>query len=395
VRRDEQQDRFARGLSRFIVYYFSFGATFAIVGMTVLLPLLWGRFWSHLALVGWIPLVIEAYSFICMVTLSYLWYFSWDRLRAHRKVHLALGGLLVVAAFLQVNMIDVVAAYMLTPAPPSDLLRVLISPTVLPLDLHRNIGNVAYIGFAAAAFCAVRFLRARRTEDRAFYDWAGQFGLLWGIAFTLVQPLVGWAYAKEIQLHAYRAWYRMMLGDLAPVFLLQITVLGLMFVVGSLYMWRRLQAEHSPGTTLQQALFTGQVASLVLAAQPYQFAPTYADAVARHGERSILQGGLINPLGAMIPFKGVALLAFIVFSLWGLSAYLAQARLLVWGSATRGSQRLLMASAGLVVLMIVVMGYIRENGRFPDLVVGQMQEQGQQYISGGGQNAPPPPTPPP
>ena len=38
----------------------------------------------------------------------------------------------------------------------------------------------------------------------------------------------------------------------------------------------------------------------------------------------------------------------------------------------RGEQRLLMVAAGLTVLMIVTMAVIREHGRSPDLIYGQM-----------------------
>jgi cytochrome bd-type quinol oxidase subunit 1 len=53
----------------------------------------------------------------------------------------------------------------------------------------------------------------------------------------------------------------------------------------------------------------------------------------------------------------------------------------IWGTARRGEQRLLMVMAVLTMAMIVTMAYIRENGRVPDLIAGQMEIQGQQDIS--------------
>ena len=40
-----------------------------------------------------------------------------------------------------------------------------------------------------------------------------------------------------------------------------------------------------------------------------------------------------------------------------------------------------MVMAVLTMAMIVTMAYIRENGRVPDLIAGQMQIQGQQDIA--------------
>ena len=51
-----------------------------------------------------------------------------------------------------------------------------------------------------------------------------------------------------------------------------------------------------------------------------------------------------------------------------------------WGNAGRGEQRLLIVSTVLTVAMIVTMGFIRENGRSPDLIAGHMAIEQQQDI---------------
>jgi hypothetical protein len=62
----------------------------------------------------------------------------------------------------------------------------------------------------------------------------------------------------------------------------------------------------------------------------------------------------------------------------------------VWGTARRGEQRLLMLMTVLTVLMMVTMGFIRENSRAPYLISGEMTIQGQQNT----QSAQPTPAPP-
>jgi cytochrome d ubiquinol oxidase subunit I len=233
VRQRRSYDRLAHGLGRFITYYFSVSSTIAILLITVLLVGFWGHFWTTIVTIGWWPLFIEAWTFVLQVSLAYLWYYTWEPMRAFKGVHMAIGGLLAIASFLQVYMIDVIASYMLTPTNPQNPVRLALNPTSYPLTVHRTIGNLAYIGFAFGGFCAIRYLRARTAEDKRFYDWAGSFGLLWGVSMTLLQPVVGYSYAKEIQLHSYGSWYKMMFGSLSPVFLWQITLLGIMFLPAS------------------------------------------------------------------------------------------------------------------------------------------------------------------
>jgi cytochrome bd-type quinol oxidase subunit 1 len=62
----------------------------------------------------------------------------------------------------------------------------------------------------------------------------------------------------------------------------------------------------------------------------------------------------------------------------------------VWGTASRGEQRLLVLSAVLTIAMMVTMGFIRENSRAPFLISGEMTIQGQQNT----QSAQPTPAPP-
>ena len=378
VRQRRRYDRLAHGLGRFMTLYFSVSSTIAILLITVLLVGFWGHFWSTILTIGWWPLFIEAWTFVLQVSLAYIWYYSWDALRPLKGVHMAIGGLLAVASFLQVYMIDVIASYMLTPTNPQNPLRLALNPTSYPLTVHRTVGNLAYIGFAFAAFCAIRYRRARDPEDKGFYDWAGSFGLLWGVGMTLLQPVVGYSYAKEIQLHTYAAWYKMMFGTLSPVFLWQITLLGLMFIVALSYFTRRLRTDGAPGTGLLKLATAGMVGSTVLAALPYHLNFTYDAVVAAGLNRPFWEGGLINPLGSMIPWKVLALMFYTLLAIAAVVWYLRGLPGVIWGTARRGEQRLLMLMAVLTMLMMVTMGFIRENSRAPFLISGEMTIQGQQ-----------------
>lgn len=379
VRRRDDYDRLAHKMSKYLVYYFALSASLAFIFITVLLTGIWGHFWTTLVRVMFVPLVIELFAFLFEIVFAYLWYYSWEPLREHKWLHMSLGGLLVLADFLQVLMINVVASYMETPTlPPDNLFQVILNPTFYPLQVHRIVANLAYVGFAIAAVAGWKFLRTRDPEKKTFYDWAGSFGMLVGIELTLLQPLVGYSYAKEIQLHAYGSWYRMMLGNLSTLFLFQMVLLGVMLLVATLYFARRLRSDRAPGHRALLFMSIAMIATTLFAAMPYHLAFTYTEVRAAGLDRPFWQGGLINPLGAMLPWKVLALMAYSLLAVAAVTWYLRGLRGVRWGNAGRGEQRLLVASALLTAGMIITMGVIRENGRQPDLIYGQMSVQGQQ-----------------
>src|SRR5436853_3071510 len=176
VRQRRTYDRLAHGLGRFMTLYFSFSSAIAILLVTVLLVGFWGHFWTTMVTIGFWPFFIEAWTFVLQVSLAYIWYYTWEPLRAFKGVHMAIGGLLAIASFLQVYMIDIIASYMLTPTNPQNPLRLALNPTSYPLTVHRTIGNLPYIRRAFGPFCAIRFRRARNPEDQASSDCAGRFG---------------------------------------------------------------------------------------------------------------------------------------------------------------------------------------------------------------------------
>lgn len=381
MRRRPHYDRLAHGLSKFLVYYFSFGSALAIVLIAALLVGLWGHVWSLITRITFWPFYIEAWTFVLMVVFVYTWHYTWDTLGRWKLLHICVGGLLVISSVVQVAMIDIVASYMLTPNSPQNPIQTWLNPTWYPLEIHRFVANLAYIGYLIAAFSAIRFLRARDDLQRTFYDWAGSLGIIWGTALTLLQPVVGYSYGKEIQLHAYGAWYKMMLGNLSGEFLAQIFLLGLMLLTASTYFWRRLRrAEEARGTRLLALLTVLLVVTTLFAALPYHLAPTFDQVQAEGLNRPFWEGGLINPFAAMIPYKIVALIAYTVFGIAAVFIYLRGMPRLRWGGAGRGEQRVLVVAGVAVMAMIVLMGFIRENGRFPDVIAGQTSEFGQQHV---------------
>src|SRR5207248_10834236 len=104
-------------------------------------------------------------------------------------------------------------------------------------------------------------------------------------------------------------------GTLSPVFLWQITLLGIMFITATLYFGRRLRTDGARGAALLRAMSVGLVLTTLLAAMPYHLGFTYADVAAAGLNRPFWEGGLINPLGSMIPWKVLALMFYTLMAM--------------------------------------------------------------------------------
>jgi hypothetical protein len=207
---------------------------------------------------------------------------------------------------------------------------------------------------------------------------------VWAVGLTLFQPWLGYSYAKEVQLHFYPAWYDMMFGDLSNVFLLQITLVGSIFTLGSLYFWRRMRASGAQHHRRQGVVALLLLLVTVFAAMPAWFAWTYQDVVTAGLDRPWWNGGLLNPIGDFIPFKVGALLAMIFLGLWSVTAYLRAVSRdsLQPARIGRRSQALLLALGVVVSMMMAVMGIIREHARQPYLISGELTIHGQQITNG-------------
>jgi cytochrome bd-type quinol oxidase subunit 1 len=431
ARGDERHERLAHGLITGVAYMFGFGSALAIFWVMFILLGMWGTFFIALTRITFWPFIFEAALFLTEIVLLYTLYANWERLRAYRKARFGLAVLLAVALWWQQFFIDVVASYMLTPnGGDTNQLSQILNPTDLPLTIHRTIGNIAWAGAIVAAVSGFRYMRAKRreadvrvddapgprsigamsatwyreadgaaaahvaaTSNVAFFDWAGTWGAVWAIALTMFQPWIGYSYAKEIQLHAYPAWYRMMFGDLSNVFLLQITLLGVIFLLGTLYFWRRMRASATRGIRTQAVMFVVLALSTLLAATPARFAWTQSDVIAAHADRAWWDGGLLNPIGTMIPNKIIALVAMMVCGLVSVTSVVRAHSNgeLRWGDATRRSQWLLVSLGVTVSLMMAVMGVIREHSRQPYLISGEMTIQGQQILNTPANQAQPTP----
>src|SRR5215211_280400 len=193
-------ERLAHSMARFNLLTFSLGATWAVMFLVVL--------------VGLYPRVASG--------LLTLWLFYFHYYRAKNRAlpkNIAAGFAAAFFIWIWQVILTGIDTFMVTgggpgnPAVPSgtgvsdigSAFDSLISPMWLTLNIHRTFGNLSWPAYAIAAWAAFMYARSKKAEDKAFYDWAGSMGVIWGTVFLLLQPFAGFFIALSMKNLDYRA----------------------------------------------------------------------------------------------------------------------------------------------------------------------------------------------
>jgi cytochrome bd ubiquinol oxidase subunit I len=366
VTKQPKYERFARNLARFVVLLFASGAALAITFVIALITL-FPIFFSYLQNVFFWVFLVEAFMFLGQIIIVYAWYNVWDKLAYRKALHVVFGFVAGFMGLMAMTMIDAVASFMLTPSESNvdQVASTFLNQTMVPLNMHRFVGNFSYAGFLIAGWAAWRYLRVTREDDREYYDWMGHFGLLWGFGFLIMQPIIGYGYLKGIRESAPAAFDTIMLGDKSWTFLLLMVWIAIMSIASTAYFVHKLrfavkQSEFlrklSVGALGFTALFT--ILNII---------PSNLSIVPQIG---LVFGGGENtqiPLGSMYPWKYIGLIGLMLVGVFVVALYLkTSASGFHWGRASRWSQFALMACAVTVVLAMITMGYTRETARRVD-----------------------------
>src|SRR5919202_2489696 len=370
VTKQPRYERFARNLARFVVLLFASGAALAITFVLALVTL-FPIFFSYLQNVFFWVFLVEAFMFLGQIIIVYAWYNVWDKLAYRKILHVTFGFIAGFFGLMAMNMIDAVASYMLTPAeaPATDIARTFLNQTMVPLNMHRFVGNFSYVGFLIAGWAAFRYLRSTREDDREYYDWMGHWGLIWGFGFLILQPVIGYGYLKSIREASPEAFATIMLGDKSWVFLLLMTWIAVMSIASTAYFLHKLRFAVKPMPTLRK-MSIGALGFMALFAI-LNIIPADGNLVPQIGLVFFDGGGPGGrakiPLGGMYPYKYIGLIGLMLVGFFVITLYLrATATGFHWGRASRWSQYALIVCAVTVVLTMMTMGYTRETARRVD-----------------------------
>src|ERR671911_942683 len=366
VTKQPRYERFARNLARFVVLLFASGAALAITFVLALITL-FPVFFSYLQNIFFWVFLVEAFMFLGQIIIVYAWYNVWDKLAYRKTIHVTFGMIAGFFGLMAMTMIDAVASYMLTPAehPATDVARTFLNQTMIPLNIHRFVGNFSYAGFLIAGWGAWRYLRSTREDDREYYDWMGHWGLIWGFGFLILQPVMGYGYLKSIRESSPEAFETIMLGSKAWLFLLLMIWVAIMTLASTAYFVHKLRFALKPTPTLHK-LTVGALGFAALFAV-LNIVPADANLIPQIGLTFLGGEETKIPLGSMYPWKYIGLIGLMLVGFFIVALYLrAAATGFYWGRASRWSQYALMACAFFVVLTMVTMGYTRETARRVD-----------------------------
>lgn len=301
-------------------------------------------------------------------TLMYLYWYSWEPLAQRKGLHIAIGVALNVVGTVTMLLANAVAAYMLTPPEQETGIWSLINnPSWTGLNLHRFIANITFGGFIVALLAAFMFLLSRSEEERAFYDWMGYIGNLIGVGTLMLLPLAGYIYTKELFLHSATISTFQMADKLAPFFVMQGVLIGLIFIGVNYYMWtsiwrieggRRFLPYRTP-TFL--ALFIGAALWII----PANMLPDIATPI----PEGVSPDDVLMPerwvvLSLMMP-KALAVTAMLIFTFLTYMVYWRAIGTgkIRWGEIPPQSQYALILVPAAIVYLMGLMGAVRELTR--------------------------------
>ena len=364
-----RMERLAGSLAHFNVLTFSVGATFAVMFLVVLVgfyPRVTAALFVHFF---WFFPVIAMTAMVLTIYFFYIHFYRGQRQNVWAGVIAALFILLWQAILTGIDSFMVTGGAVGDQAvrggtgvgSPVSSLRSIFNPMFMPQDMHRTAGNLSWPAYAVAAWAAFSYHRSKSAEDKAFYDWAGSMGVLWGTAFLLLQPFGGFliaytmkfGYGERETANAAGPHDRLVgSGPAADSFTSDLLYLNLvlvvaLFVLSNVAMY--VGARRHPDRVWRRPIrFFGLVAAL---------AGLYS----------------ISPL-AEFPFlymRYIMILIMVLATLGALIFYIRSRRHFGYGSPGGGYRAILISLGILAAVVTLNMGFMKSNSRVPYTIYGQ------------------------
>ena len=370
-RGDGRMDRLAYSLAHFNVLTFSFGATLAGLFLVLIFgfyPRVTATLFTHFF--WFFPVIAMA----AMVTAMYLFYIHFYR-GGTQNIWAGVGA--AVFILIWQTIMTGIDTFMVTGGGQGQTVRAgesisgigsafgsLLNPMFLQLNLHRIVGNLSWPAFAVAAWAGFMYLRSKKAEDRAYYDWAGSMGVLWGTIFLLFQPVIGFLItygmktgtsyeSAELAGSASGPYDRLVGAGPGPEsFTSNLLLINTVMVVGlfvlsnvAMYLGAARHPDRGGRTPIR---FFGLVAAVT---------GVYA----------------VSPL-AQFPFLYMRYIMLAVMALATLGTVIAYVRSrvrFVYGSPGNGYQAVVLSLGVLAAVLIMSMGWMKSNSRAPYTIYGQ------------------------
>ncbi len=255
---DARYDRLAKDFTRLLSA--AFATTAALGGLlTFMLFSLYPGLMRVLVGIFHNSFYIYALLFFAETFTLYFYYYSWERLRERKWVHISAGVLLNVAGITILGISNSWATYMMSPSGinpdtgmfEGTLWEAINNPLWSPLNIHRILGNLVFGGLVAGTYAAVKFLMSDTEEDRAHYDWMGYVGNFIAMSSLILLPFAGYWLGREIYSFSPVMGNNMMGGAFSWTFIIQAIGIGGLLILGNFYLW--LGMDRIPGAERYQA----------------------------------------------------------------------------------------------------------------------------------------------
>lgn len=210
---------------------------------------LYPAFFQYLSSIFRPVMHIYALMFVAESGTLYIYYYGWDKMKEGllKWIHLSMSVILNVIGTVLMFLANSWIGFMMSPAGVDEQGRFLgniwhVIHTALwnPLNVHRILGNMAFGGGVVAAYAAYRFLSAKTDEERAHYDWMGYIAMAIGVAFLIPLPFAGYWLMREVYAYRQQMGITLMGGLLAWLFIIQATMIGILFLSTNYYLWQAL-----------------------------------------------------------------------------------------------------------------------------------------------------------
>jgi cytochrome bd-type quinol oxidase subunit 1 len=357
-----RMDRLAHSMARFNVLTFSTGATFAVLFVVLLIglyPPVTASLFTHF----FVFIALAMISMGLALWGMYSYYYKWDRYSVlNKKRHIALGFTMGLFIWIWMVIMTGIDTFMTTGGPGAPpigqnvasfgaALQGIFNPMFTEMVLHRTFANLSWPAFALAAWASFMYIRAKTTEDKAFYDWTSSVGLTWGVGFLLLQPIVGFAMMYSLKGATSggpsSGYERITSGATSNLLVMNLIFVVLLFVLGNLAMY--FGSERHPDQE-------GRV--------PIRFFALLAAVTGLYA---------VSPL-ADFPFlymRYIMMLLMVLATLAAFATYL-RARLRFRYGSPGGRYRVVLMAAGVLAAVLALnMGLMKSNSRVPFTVYNE------------------------
>jgi cytochrome bd ubiquinol oxidase subunit I len=365
-RGDARMQRLSKSLDRFNVLTFSAGATFAgmfLVLIIALYPRVTATLFTHFF---WYFPTLAMAAMGATIFFLYLYHYRTQR------SSIAAGLAAAVFILLWQAILTGIDTFMVTGGGPGEHLQdggslafsslgaalgSLLNPMFVPMVLHRTFGNLSWPAFAVAGWTAFAYGRAKKPEDKEFYDWAGSMGVLWGTVFLLLQPLGGFAMVLSLNLFGYGTsgpYHRLVGAGGSESLASNLLYINLLMVVG-LFVFSNLAMYVGSGRN-QEARVRPLLRLFGLIAA---VSGLYA----------------VSPL-AEFPFlymRYIMLLIMVLATVGTVVNYARVRRTFTYGSPGGAYRAALLVVGVLAVTTTMGMGFMKSNARSPYTIYGQSE----------------------